>query len=199
MALPATDNFTGADFTFPPSANWTAIDGNLQILSNQCDGVAADGNCDYWNADLFNHDQYSQCVMYGYTESTVGQGGGPAIRLSGTVVGYFANVESTSQITLYRLDGDETYTNLTTITGLSLTSGVSVIRLAGRGSSLRVLVDNVDVGGADDPFYSGGAPGIFIFGSDFKADDWEGGNMPAGGSFQIPRLRPNAFAPGLAR
>jgi hypothetical protein len=196
MALPATESFTGTDFTFPPNANWSTLDGNIQILSNQADGVAADGNCIYWNVDTFNTNQYAQCVV-SYVTGTGNSG--PGVRLSGTT-GYIAVADFVNDtVTLYRWDGDESYAQLGQATTVGLANG-DLIRLEVRGSDLTVLRNGGSIITQSDGTYTGGSAGLFHYGSDSISDDWEGGNLSGSDpSFRVNSLRPNAFAPGLAR
>lgn len=193
MALPATDSFTGTDFTFPPNANWSVLDGNFQILSNQADGTAATGNAVYWNADAFDNDQYSQCKP---SNVSAVNGGGPAVRMAATR-GYLALAESATQIVLYRWDADESYTALQTIGSLSLTLGTDVVKLTAQGTTLRVWVNDVQVGtDTTDANYGSGSAGIFSYDTNAKIDDWEGGNMPAGSSTTDGKawIRPVGFS-----
>jgi hypothetical protein len=199
MALPATESFTGADFTFPPNANWSTLDGNIQILSNQADGVAADTNAIYWNADTFANDHYSQCKPSGPLDAT--NLAGPIVRAA-ALRWYQAAAGGTATIYLQRVDSDETYTTLQPITGLSLTLGTDVIKLTPVGTTMRAYVNGSQVGtDTTDATYASGSAGIVIYNTNAKADDWEGGNIanPIFGYLRPNQLRPRIFAPGLAR
>ena len=79
MALPASDTFTGVNGTHPPNANWTAIDGNMQIQGNEVCGYDNSDNACRWTADAFNSKHYSK-LKFSANISSSGVAVGPAIR-----------------------------------------------------------------------------------------------------------------------
>jgi len=179
MALPATDNFNKADAN-PIGGNWTTVPGEaaLKIVSSQCvqSLSGANRNAAYWNADSFNNDQYSKIKIVSLgTLNTVG----PLVRVSPSAETFYRVVTSTTTITISKCIVGS-FTNIGTTISYTFATG-DTLKLAVVGTTLEVFVNDVSVGTRTDSDIASGSAGIYSRG-DGVVDDWEGGNVAAGGS-----------------
>lgn len=162
-----TDNFNrangaiGANWTQPPASGAT-----LNVISNQCGVSATSTFCaDFWNADTFPNDQYSEVVI-GTAPTSGSEAVGVIVRAkTGTDEFYLGFVTNSTWIIFERSAG--TYT--LKVSSLSAAAPGDVIKLeaTGNGPVLLVLSKNgtpitgyTTSGG--DLVTNGGSPGILI-------------------------------------
>jgi hypothetical protein len=187
MALPATDDFTGAN-NDPLSANWSQPQGEWFISSNAAFGYGAYPNIAFWNADAFAADQYSEADL-----GTNAQGAGVGVRLGATNNGYYIQIPSTlDTVVLSRLDAGVA-TELQSITGLTI-AHMDRWRLEVSGSTFKVFQNGTQRGtDSTDSTYVSGSAGITSHGGGSPSiDNFEGGNLgapPVGSGVSFPRWR----------
>jgi hypothetical protein len=169
MSLPATDSFNRADGAI--GANWTAVDGGFDVVSNQIAGNTLQTNLGYWSADVFQDDQYAQVVV-GVGPSPDGS---PATRIA-SLRGYILSADA-SKVHLYRIDANESFALLQSNSGTGV-SAADVLRLESEGSTHRVYKNAGQLGtDQNDGTYAAGSAGMFIYATAPRLDDWEGGNL----------------------
>lgn len=175
MALPATDNFTRADNS-DLGVNWSQSPGfaSMRIGGNRaCPSNTLDC-CEFWNADVFANDQYSEIRF------TQKSNLGPAARIitSGTLKNAYL-----------LLCGGGTFfykvvNNAWTQMG-SMFSAVDInikVKLLVSGTTLNYYRAGVYQGQTPDSALASGAAGLY--GSSVnndKFDFWEGGNVGGAG------------------
>lgn len=204
MALPATDDFTtGSDQTLTDySANWTANVNNINVLAATDDIVADVVNNDvgiaHWNADSFDNDQYCELDITS-VDSFISLG--PMVRVHASAhTGYL--FESSSEGSFFYKVVATSYTQLGSDTGAA--SPTERYQIEANGTTIRSLVDDVEEDSQTDSSISSGSAGIHSYqfpSSTTKADNWEGGNLAAGGD-SIPYLsglRRRRFQPQIVR
>lgn len=182
MALPATDNFNRTDGGL--GSNWTAAYGALAILSNQVrpNNVGDEAGL-YWNADTFAADQYSQAT---YAVAGANDAIGVAVRMSGS--------GATANYYMAYCDGATLYLGKV-INGVWSQIGATdsgwaagdLIRLEVEGTTLRVKRGSTTRLTATDSSISSGSAGLAGYNafSAGRIDNWEGGNLSAGGAQTI--------------
>ena len=182
MAVIATDNFTGADAS-PIGGNWTTAGGSgaMRRVSNTIATVtAATESAAYWNANSFPNDQYSK-----YTETTVGTNGdqGAVVRCatSGTQKNYYWASSFTLNPDNEGLNKfvNNNFTHILTQNVTNFVNG-DIIGAEAQGTTIRFLKNNVVQGSVTDSSHASGAAGIFMFESDCRGDNWEGGDFTTG-------------------
>ncbi len=211
MALPATDAFTnaGATANLPTySANWTVeaggagffrVDGTTDVVFPDINGTDALAR---WNADSFNADQYSQGACKA-TDPTDPAWIGVAVRIAtGAFTAYelqiFRDGSGTVSYSLDRANAGA-FTNLATGAAMAWTSG-DVLRLEVSGSAtvaLKMYKNGVQFGSTVNDSSAGritsGSAGIAGFNNTASLattlDNWEGGNVTAGGATTAPQRR----------
>ncbi len=167
MSLPAQDDFNRASL----DANWTSVDGTPQITANEASGGNINSNFAYWNADSFNDSQYGDI----FNAEGSAANGGPATRIAATRC--YALLGSLSDVKLYRIDGDESFSLLQTVSVSGVADGER-LRLESEGSTHRCYLNTVQAGtDQGDATYASGSVGFFIYGLAPRLDNWEGGNM----------------------
>ncbi len=186
MALPATStlNVPVGTTLSAWSASWTAAATNFvgAGFDDACQPDLSNAFCAaFWNADVFNDAQYSQCPM-----SVNSFNGGPAVRMSGSGVSgvqcYFLQVTSTEVIVAKRSGG------ATTTLGAAITKPASgtTIRLevstVGGNAELRVYwASTLQATRTDSssPILSGsaGIAGNSASDNEVQFRTWEGGNL----------------------
>jgi hypothetical protein len=180
MSLPATDNFNRTDAN-PIGGNWTTITGFEagQISSNRYapnQGGSYEGGS-FWNADVFAKDQYSQAKAATiYTYSRV------AVRIaSGAKTLYFwgyynpANVQKMEKVVA------GVFTQIGSDYSISLNTN-DLLKLRIEGTTLTPSVNGVDQTTQTDSAIESGSPGLTAYYAS-RWDDWEGGNVAAGGIY----------------
>lgn len=180
MALPATDNFTGADGTnlTTYSGNWSLNNGNFRLFSNALRplGTGSIECAARWNADTFADNQYAQAT---FVAGTAGVYAGIAVRLSisgaDTYYAFYSDCTVDSYFIKYVTGA---YTEFAL--GDPVPDG-SLVRMEANGTIIRVLIDGVQAYSVMDSSISSGAAGIsgFDSGTGTRIDNWEGGNLTA--------------------
>ncbi len=175
MSLPATEDFAG---TGALSANWTAQTGDPRRTADEGEGGSVGANNSaFWNADVFNNDQYSKAIVRSIHYPAV------TVRQLGTGSGRqgYQFTASDAFGGIYRTDAgiDALIQSITT----SPSSG-DEIKITVEGSTIRAWVNGVQVGTDQaDATYASGSAGFTVFpGSvvaDGHIDNWEGGNLAA--------------------
>lgn len=180
MALPATDDFTtGSDQNLTARANWTAAENDLknEADSNDVHSTLGSENGVYWDADVFDAEQYSQGTI---NASQNNNWIGVAVRASATNF-YGAYFDNNDEYMFKVVSGNWTQLDNTS-NGVSATdvvyleaSGTDPSNLDAKINDSSVMTDNAD--GALDS----GSAGLCGYGSgpNGRIDDWEGGNLGA--------------------
>lgn len=173
MAVLATDSFNRADGNLTtPWSNSVGGFAALAIASNvvKTSSGNADSEAVYDGSITWPDDQYSQVTI-----STVGgSDGGPCVR-AGTGDGYFVTAFSGSHISLFRISG---FSSLAEVVG-SYNVG-DVIRIEAEGTTIRVKQNAATIINITNSAVASGKPGIHLFDSAIRVDDWEGGDFSAG-------------------
>lgn len=205
MTLPATDTFTNAGATAnlaTYNSSWTVVAGGAAFfrVDGATDVVYPDINgtdaMAVWNADSFNADQYSQGA--GKATDTVDPPWiGVAVRCAtGAFTGYtlqiFRDGSGTVEYSLDRVNAG-VFANLAGAGSLAWSSG-DILRLEATGAgatvSLKMYKNGVQFGStvsdSSASRITSGSAGIAGFSNTASLatslDNWEGGNISAGGS-----------------
>jgi hypothetical protein len=181
MSLPATDNFAG---TGALSGSWTVQEGTPARLTGAFNSSAGSTqNTAFWNADVFNNDQYSQCIV------DVNNYKGPSVRNSadtGANTDQYWWVSSISTGVCYlRVNA-----GFTSLFSANCAAG-NLAKITATGTSIECFDAGVSQGSAVDATLASGSAGLGTYGTSGNADDWEGGNIGAvgGGSTFYPPMR----------
>jgi hypothetical protein len=176
MALPATDDFNRANAA-TLGANWTDQNAGMSVSSNKAVPTGGAFSQAYWNADIFDDDQYSQAVLGEIGFASSAQYVGALVRASGAA--------SNNDYMLYA-DFSDVYLGKWVAAAFSLIttfSGQSTVgatyRLEVEGTTLRGYKNGVQLGtDQTDSALSSGSAGVMGFNSGTaRMDDWEGGNL----------------------
>ncbi len=183
-ASSASDNFQ--EPTGSLSSNWTpTTDGGLTIDDGTAVGQLSGNSGDYWTADTFTSDQYSQ-VTLSSTQLTGTEWIGPTVRAQGSNSGqsayvgiYFWNNGSPELMLFLRDDGS--WEELGNAYSVSALPAGTVLGLQAAGSSLSLTLNGTAVITATDSTLAGGAPGLMTNGP-AEAAAWAGGSgtQPSG-------------------
>ncbi len=186
MALPASDNFNRADVD-PIAGNWSTIPNleNLQIYSNALRlSTSNTSNGIRWNADAFNNDQYSFLRVTARGEPPWYCDRGACVRVSASAATFYMFDGSLSNgvIDYYKC-----------VAGTFTKIGSPILDTINNGDTLKLKVEGTTLTGThnehdhatrtDSTIVSGSA-GIWMSGFTAGAattDDWEGGDVAAGG------------------
>lgn len=171
MALPASDDFHVAGITL--GANWHGgCQSNGTVAFGLVGGVF---NIDWWTADAFNNDQYSQCVF-----ATANADCAVAARVTDALNFYMLYNQGSGGLLLFkRVAGS--FTSLNNFGG-TVVNG-DTIKLECIGTALHCYKNGSELSGSPiaDATFGGGAAGIVCFGSsaassvdDFLADNTGG-------------------------
>jgi hypothetical protein len=184
MALPATDTFTGSNNDPINTSNWTTLLGSFVVFGNRAIGQVSVDSLAFWDADTFADDQYAQVT---YTQN-YGYYAGPVVRAAATR-GYWARVESSTSITLYRIDNSSSFNLLQTIGSLTIANG-DVIRIEAEGTTIRVYQNGTQRGTDEvDATYSSGSAGIASYTDAAYLDAFEADNLST-----LETIRPSGTA-----
>lgn len=208
MSVLATDDFNRANET-PLAGNWTTVtsETNSNLSSNTVvPSVLSNDSTVYRNDITPPNDQYSQAKITVNNNSGGGIGQGVAVRVATGARTYYrvvADHAASNNVELGAMVAG-TFTPIWTRTQ-AFTDG-DTFRLEVQGTTLRVYRNGVQIGAdSTDSNIASGRFGLSYSSTatSASADDWEGGDF-AGAVSSGPRiaratLRPNAFAPGLAR
>lgn len=187
MALPASDNYNrangglGANWTTPAGANAPTISGN-QVVGTGGDCFA------YWSADAFTDDQYAEYTLPDVTHPD----SGICARLQEDGSGGKGYLYSPSSGGVWKLSGGFGGASLLATISTSPANG-DALRIEVTGTStvtIRIFKNAVqfgtDVTDASSPI-TGGAGGIFVFGTTDPIDNFGAGNLGAA-AFVRPTL-----------
>lgn len=170
----ATDSFTRAD-SGSLGANWTAQSANaFGISSNQ---AAPQGgfnvHAQYWSADTFSGDQYSEATISGLGGSSYV---GVAVRCAtGAVTNYGLWVNpGGDSIIRYTVGGADT--TILTMSSSAFANG-DVARLEVSGTTLTAKKNGAVVGTITHSSLSSGSPGMVAYGSAARLDNWTGSDI----------------------
>lgn len=179
-----TDDFNRADEN-PLAGNWSGPTTSLyKIVSNQLVGQNSgdDDNYQYWNADVFPDDQFSQIQLVTYA----GPSPGVTVRGSGATRNYYAYqtyAGPTSEIFKYVSGG------YTVLVQASVAWNVGeYVKLVAEGTTLTCYLDAnnppaTQILQVTDTTFTGGVPGIYnYFGNANVLDNWSGGDLVSAGT-----------------
>jgi hypothetical protein len=194
MALPATDSFTGTDAN-PIGGNWTTVTGRLalQRVSNQVAGQDDNDSVAYWNADTFADNQYSQVVFKSSSFILVS---GVIVRASSSANTFYLFYQQTSTtMRIYRIVNGSA-TQLGSDYAINYAQN-NVVRLEVSGTVLTPYVNGTPYTTQTDDQIASGSAGLWIKGAINYSDDWEGGNVAAGGGTSITPPAGSLSASGI--
>lgn len=202
MVALASDNFNRANST-GLGANWTkAGDASIfrfDVVSNAAvpESLAGADSMAYYNAVTWPNDQYSQAKITVTGTGGGGSGPGVAVRVGITGLNWYRAVvdhAGSNNVSLSIMVGGA-YSDIW-LRNATFTDG-DVLRLEVQGTTLRVKINGVQVGGdVTDSTFSTGNAGLAYSTSESAAtlDDWEGGDFSGGASPQT--VTPNAIGTG---
>ena len=180
-----TDDFARGD-SGDLGANWTQIGstaGTCGILSEQVDStVTGNPEGSVWSADTFGDPQFSKVAVVTLAAHEMGA----VVRGSTTGNDYYAgghnrNNHGNDNRRIYKYVAGS-YSNLATeAVDIAVSDDV---RLEADGTSLDLLIGGVSKVTTTDSSHSSGKPGLAVFHSSTNVaiwDDWEGGDLAAGG------------------
>jgi len=172
-----TDNFnrTNAD---PEGNDWTTSTGSRDVkisgntLMMGAGGSGTNALAFFDNAATFANNQYSQMKI-----NTLGQGA-PAVRVqSGSESAYLLDPTSTTEVSIYILND-----GASTVLGAACSGTFAVsdtFKLTASGSTLTAYQNGTAISGCSrtDSTFTGGNPGVRLYGATGAADDWAGGDL----------------------
>jgi hypothetical protein len=181
----ASDTFSGTagqDLT-AYSASWSSA---YSTAANQleCDGsgnaraaVANQEVGNYWNADTFDDDQYAE-VTGDWSDNN--NPIGVLVRQTGGGNGYGCYAGG-SILWVFELNSN-TWTGLGGTESVGITTGDHTLRLEAEGTTLRVIVDGIELTTRTDATHTSGAAGVAGFTSSGPPGtalirSWEAGNL----------------------
>src|ERR1700742_1403609 len=177
-AAPVSDNFDRANGGL--GSNWTTVPGTAapQISGNTAHaGTASSLNSAYWSASTFGSDQFAQGTLPGSSGGNYGPG--LAVRLSGAK-GYFLWYgNSTSTVSLWRMDSASSWTQLKASGTLKITAATDVWKIQVVGSTITGYHNGTQVVQATDTKITSGSPGMWLYYAANQIDNWSGGDASA--------------------
>jgi hypothetical protein len=197
MALPATDSFTSAtnQDLESYSSNWTVTMGSCAVDGTVDKGQGSTGgseNLAAWNADTFDNDQYAEGVV---SSLTSGQNIGSSVRNSLTqATNYHFYVGSNDSYLGKMTNGS--WDQLGAGTGKSTGD---VVRIEAEGTTITPKINGStsDIGAQTDSSHSSGYAGWHHWQTEGFIDDWEGGNISAGGNDALTSTNTTAGSPSV--
>jgi len=187
---PASDDFNRAAGSL--GADWTGIrDGKLSILSHAVTGRSGLAG-DIWTATAFTSNQYSQIEVTS-RQLTGSQWIGAAVRVQNggqdAYVGvYYWNVGH-PELLLFKRSGGS-WDPLASYSSGPLAAGTQ-LKLVAAGATISFLENGVQRLSVSDRSFSGGAPGIMIYGGG-TAGNWSGGDASVAAGFQAHYMSTDA-------
>lgn len=195
MALPKTETFTGSNGTDlnDYNASWVETKNVLEIQGNAC-GAASSGaeSCNSWQGDVFADAHYALATVTVAPTDCIGV----ACRCQAAGTGDYYGVYTCSDY-YYSFENDGT-----TWTEKAHDTKASVghkIKIEADGTAINIYKDT---GGGwvkdttlsfTDGTHSGGYAGVTGYNdTDGRIDDWEGGNVDAGGDLHQFAPKPTA-------
>lgn len=172
----ATDNFARANG--PLGANWTDdTDGGLAISSDEVVGTNAGATTgDYRTAEAYNSNQYSE-IQVTSTQLTGSEWIGAAVRVQDGgqegYVGIYSWNNGSPELEIFNRNGS-TWDQVGPTYDCGALPAGTTLKLMVVGSTLSFLENGVERAAGYDPTYTGGDPGIMIYGTG-PAGNWSGG------------------------
>jgi hypothetical protein len=162
--------------------NWTSLDGNIQIISNQAGITNNSFNVSRWLLNPFNDNQYSKIQIAtnplsptGIIEITC--------RVSGTSgagnYSYYAVWQNDGQWGLYKTVAGVGDADLIAPTNRTFSTG-DTIEIRASGTTISFYHNGTLVQSVTDSSLASGSAGFNLFASNDaqpRADNWEGGNL----------------------
>ena len=180
----ATDNFDRADGGL--GSNWTTATGTAApaIVSNTLrPGTASKLNSAYWSASTFGNDQFAQASLPASSGTQVGPG--IAVRLSSTK-GYFLWYgNSSSTVSLWRMDSSTSWTQLKQSAALTVSPSSDVWKIQAVGSTISGYQNGKLVVQATDTKITSGSPGVWLYYASNQIDNWSGGDVTAPATYSV--------------
>lgn len=189
----ATSNFTGTNGD--PPANFTALnsgDGTITIDTNRFESNTSFSLLDsrWTGSGTFTDDQYAKCVVTGLSNPGGLQKTGVVARASADTGSgrdmYRAYVleDNTTAIVLEKIvNGSVTQLNSTNVGAFA---NGDTVEIECEGTTIRSLRNGTQVASVTDSSLTTGKPGICSelgFGPNTFGDDWEGGNITSGPTY----------------
>jgi putative esterase len=161
-------------------SNWTTVAGTAapQISGNTLHaGTASALNSAYWSASTFGSDQFAQGTLPGSSGGNYGPG--LAVRLSSSkgYVLWYGN--STSTVSLWRMDSASSWTQLKASGTLKITAATDVWKIQVVGSTITGYQNGTQVVQATDTKITAGSPGVWLYYAANQIDNWSGGDASA--------------------
>jgi hypothetical protein len=175
--MQVTDDFNRADGGL--GASWATLDNVYapQIDTNEVKINASGNSIAFYSDNTFASNQYAQVKLS--SAVTADANGGPVVRAQNSSGGkaYVAFVTSATELRIYLVDTAD-WTQL----GASCTGTFAendIIRLEASGSTLTAKVNGAPVTDCSrtDATLTGGRPGVYVDGPDFRIDDFTGGDL----------------------
>lgn len=190
-ATPASDDFNRAAGSLGP--DWTNIrDGGLSILSHAVTGRSGGLTGDVWTAGTFTSNQYSQIEVTS-KRLTGSQWIGAAVRVQNGGKDAYAGLyywnSGYPELLLFKRSGGS-WDPLASYSSGPLAAGTR-LKLVAAGATISFLENGVQRLSVSDRSFSGGAPGIMIYGTG-TAGDWSGGDVSGYAAFQVNYMSTDA-------
>jgi hypothetical protein len=182
-AATVLDNFNRANGGL--GANWTTVRGTTapQIVDDTAQpGSAGKVNSAYWSANTFGSDQYAAASFS--TNSGSNYGPAIAVRLSNST-GYFLWYgNSTSTVSIWRMNSSSSWTELKASAKLTM-AATDVWQLQAVGSTLTGYQNGTPVVTTTDTHYKTGAPGIWMYYATSQITNWYGGDVDTTSAYSV--------------
>ena len=186
LAATASDNFNRANGGL--GASWTATgDGGMMISSQVAVGAAASGmSGDIWNAGSFGSDQFSQIEVTS-AQLSGGQWIAAMVRAQNNGQSayaglYFWNYGSPELMLFKRSAG--TWAQLGSSVGVAALPAGSQLQVKAVGSAISFLLNGVQKISVTDTSFTGGAPGMIVYGTS-QLDNWLGGGAAGSAAYSV--------------
>jgi len=176
FATSLSDNFNRANGGL--GSNWTTVAGTAapQIVGSVVTvGTASALNSAYWSANTFGGDQFAQASLP--NSSSTQYGPGIAVRLSSSR-GYFLWYgNSSSTVSLWRMDSSTSWTQLGQSAALTVTPSTDVWKITAVGSTISGYQNGNLVVQAADASIASGSPGVWLYYASNQIANWSGGDV----------------------
>ena len=167
----ATDDFNRASI----GTDWTTLTNQSTLTINSSTLVAGSSsgrNGMYYNATTFTDDQSSQITITTNHDNNCG----PAVRMSASAETAYVAVMSiaASTVTLRKLSAG-TFSDITSVS--ETCANGDTLKISVSGTTLTVDHNGSQIISTTDSDISTGQPGIFIYSTVARGDDWEGSDL----------------------
>jgi hypothetical protein len=174
-----SDDFNRSNEELGTSANWTEDDGDWEVVSNQVRQATAAGayyKARWTGTSLAGNDNYCELDI---VDIQAASAIGPGARLtSDSNVSGYAGM-GWSGDAWYLIDLTAGGENVLGTYGTP--SASTELEVQAEGTTIRLMIDNVQRVSVTDSSYSSGSPGLFAYGNDQDGDNWEAGDLGAAG------------------